>query len=434
MHSLVRALSLAETVADLRAGRIDLQAHVEAALARAGETQPALRAFVPEPGQAARVRADVAALRARSPEPGGGGPPPLFGALLGVKDIIAADGLPTRAGSALPAEVFAMPEATAVSRLRRAGAIVLGKTVTTEFAWLESGATANPHDARRTPGGSSSGSAAAVAAGIVPLALGTQTIGSVLRPAAFCGVVGFKPTYGRVPSDGVIPFSRSVDTVGTFTQDAAGAALAAAALVDGWAPVEAPTGRPVLGVPRGPYLAQAEAEGLAAFERALARLDVAGFRVLDVEALADIEAVNERHADLIAAEFADVHRAWFAEWGALYRGGSAGQYDRGRAVSAAARAAGLSGRAELRDALTRRMAAAGLDAWIAPAAPGPAPLGLETTGSPWMNLPWTHAGLPAIALPAGTVDGMPVGVQVVARAGDDERLLAWALDLEAALR
>ncbi|MDE2641068.1 MAG: amidase family protein, partial [Chloroflexota bacterium] len=105
-----------------------------------------------------------------------------------------------------------------------------------------------------------------------------------------------------------------------------------------------------------------------------------------------------------------------------------------RGVSAAARAAGLAGRAELRDALTRQMAAAGIDAWISPAAPGPAPLGLDATGAPWMNLPWTHAGLPAVALPAGTVEGMPVGVQVVARAGDDERLLAWALDIEAALR
>ncbi len=433
MASLARPLPLADTVDALRAGRVDLEAHVEGALARVEETAPDLRAFVPEPGRAARVRAEVAALRARRPDPDAVGPP-LFGALLGVKDIIAAGGLPTRAGSALPAEVFAMPEATAVSRLRRAGAIVLGKTVTTEFAYLEAGATANPHDPRRTPGGSSSGSAAAVAAGIVPLALGTQTIGSVLRPAAFCGVVGFKPTYGRVPSDGVLPFSRSIDTVGAFTQDVAGAALAAAALVDGWTPAAAPTGRPSLGVPRGPYLEQAQPEGLAAFERALARLDAAGFRVIDVEALADIQAVNERHADLIAAEFADVHRAWFAQWGALYRGGSAGTYDRGRGVSAAARAAGLAGRAELRDALTRRMAAAGIDAWISPAAPGPAPLGLEATGAPRMNLPWTHAGLPAVALPAGTVEGMPVGVQVVARAGDDERLLAWARDIEAALR
>ena len=265
MPSLARPLPLAETVAALRAGRIDLEAHVEAALARAAETAPDLRALLPEPGRAARVRAAVATLRARSPDPGASGPPPLFGALLGVKDIFAVDGLPTRAGSALPAQLFAMPEATSVARLRRAGAIVLGKTVTTEFAYLEAGATANPHDRGRTPGGSSSGSAAAVAAGIVPLALGTQTIGSVLRPAAFCGIVGFKPSYGRVPSDGVIPLSRTVDTVGTFTQDVAGAALAAAALLDGWAPA-GEVGRPLLGVPAGPYLEQAQPRGRAAFD------------------------------------------------------------------------------------------------------------------------------------------------------------------------
>ncbi len=433
MPSLVRPLPLAQTVADLRTGRIDLDAHVEAALARAAETASELRAFVPEPGRVNRVRAEVAALRARSSDARASGRPPLFGALLGVKDIFAVDGLPTRGGSALPAELFAMPEATAVARLRRAGAIVLGKTVTTEFAYLEAGATANPHDRARTPGGSSSGSAAAVAAGIAPLALGTQTIGSVLRPAAFCGIVGFKPSYGRVPSDGVIPLSRTVDTVGTFTQDVAGAVLAAAALLDDWAPADARAGRPTLGVPRGAYLEQAEAEGLAAFERAIDRLRAAGYRVIDVDALADIEAVNVRHADLIAAEFAEVHRDWFAEWGALYRGGTAGLYDRGRRVTASLVAAARTGPAQLRDALTGRMTAAGIDAWIAPAAPGPAPAGLEATGAPRMNLPWTHAGLPAIALPAGAVEGMPVGVQVIARAGDDERLLAWALELEAAL-
>ncbi len=434
MPSLARPLPLAETVAALRAGRTDLAAHVEAALARVDETASELRAFVPEPGRAARVRAEVAALRARSSDPRASGTPPLFGALLGVKDIFAVEGLPTRGGSALPAELFAMPEATSVARLRRAGAIVLGKTVTTEFAYLEAGATANPHDRARTPGGSSSGSAAAVAAGIVPLALGTQTIGSVLRPAAFCGIVGFKPSYGRVPSDGVIPLSRTVDTVGTFTQDVAGAALAAAALLDGWTPLDAPAGRPVLGVPAGPYLEQAQPQGRAAFEQAIGRLEVAGYRVAEVDALADIEAVNARHADLIAAEFADVHRDWFAEWGALYRGGTAGLFDRGRRVSASVLAAARAGPAQLCDALTRQMTASGIDAWIAPAAPGPAPAGLDATGSPRMNLPWTHAGLPAIALPAGTVDGLPVGVQVIARASDDERLLAWALELEAALR
>ena len=163
-------------------------------------------------------------------------------------------------------------------------------------------------------------------------------------------------------------------------------------------------------------------------------MEAAGYRVTEVDALADIEAVNARHDDLIAAEFADVHRDWFAEWGALYRGGTAGLYDRGRRVSASALAAARAGPAQLRDILTRRMTASGIDAWIAPAAPGPAPAGLDATGSPRMNLPWTHAGLPAITLPAGTVDGLPVGVQVIARAGDDERLLAWALELEAALR
>ena len=300
---------------------------------------------------------------------------------------------------------------------------------------MEAGATANPHDQTRTPGGSSSGSAAAVAAGIVPLALGSQTVGSVLRPAAFCGVVGFKPTYGRIPIDGVIPFSPSVDTVGTFTQDVAGAALASAVLIDDWAPPQpVPGSRPVLGVPDGPYLDQTQPDGRAAFEGALARLAQAGFEIVRVDALPDIEAINARHNALNAAEFAMVHRDWFAQWGALYRGGSAALFDRGRAVSVASVRSGREGRGRLRDELTRLMDACGIDAWVAPAAPGPAPLGLDTTGVTAMNLPWTHAGLPAIALPAGSGKGMPVGVQAAARFGEDERLLVWAEGLEVPLR
>ncbi|PZC48556.1 MAG: Asp-tRNAAsn/Glu-tRNAGln amidotransferase A subunit [Chloroflexi bacterium] len=427
MVSLAHSLPLAPTLADLRDGGLDLAGHVDAALERLESLEPRLRAFVPEAGRAERVRAAARALADSASRP------PLFGALVGVKDIFAIDGLPMRAGSALPAEAFAMPESAAVRRLLEAGALVLGKTVTTEFAFMEAGATANPHDQTRTPGGSSSGSAAAVAAGIVPLALGSQTVGSVLRPAAFCGVVGFKPTYGRIPIDGVIPYSPSVDTVGTFTQDVAGAALVAAVLIDDWAPPQ-PGPRPVLGVPDGRYLEQTQPDGRAAFEGALARLAQAGFEIVRVDALPDVEAINARHNALNAAEFAMVHRDWFAQWGALYRGGSAALFDRGRVVSAELVRVGREGRGRLREELTRLMDVGGIDAWVAPAAPGPAPLGLDTTGVTAMNLPWTHAGLPAIALPAGSVDGMPVGVQAAARFGEDERLLVWAERLEVPLR
>ena len=214
--SLTSEAPLVELADALRSGRQPLDEYIGETCARIEQLEPRIRALLPEPGRRERLIAEAKALRERFPEPDRR--PPLFGILVGVKDIINANGFPTRAGSTLPPEVFAGPEATCVRRLRAAGALVLGKTVTTEFAYLDPGPTANPSDPARTPGGSSSGSAAAVAAGYAPLALGSQTVGSVIRPAAFCGVVGFKPSYDRIPTDGVLCFSRSVDCVGLFAQ------------------------------------------------------------------------------------------------------------------------------------------------------------------------------------------------------------------------
>jgi len=155
---------------------------------------------------------------------------------VGIKDIFHVDGFVTRAGTRVPPERFAGPEAASVALLREAGALIAGKTVTTEFAYFEPGPTRNPHNPAHTPGGSSSGSAAAVAAGLCQLALGTQTIGSVIRPAAFCGVVGFKPSFGRIPTSGLVYFSRTIDHVGLFTQDLDGMELAASVLCRDWQP------------------------------------------------------------------------------------------------------------------------------------------------------------------------------------------------------
>ncbi|MFC7165241.1 amidase family protein [Halospeciosus flavus] len=200
------------------------------------------------------------------------------------------------------------PESTAWTRLADAGAVPLGKTVTAEFAYFAPGPTRNPHDPGRTPGGSSSGSAAAVAAGLCPLALGTQTVGSVVRPAAFCGVVGVKPSFGRVPTDGVVPVSTSVDHVGWFTQDVAGAELAAAVLCDDWDTLPESGFRPTLGVPAEAYLDQADEVGRRRFEAQLDALDQAGYEIVRTDVLDDVEAVNERHERLMAGEMALVHR------------------------------------------------------------------------------------------------------------------------------
>ena len=405
---------------------------LDALRARFDAIEPTLQAFVREPGRWERVAREVDALAQLWPDPAAR--PPLSGLPVGIKDIFHVRGLPTHAGSAVPPEELAGGEGPAVARLRAAGAVVLGKTVTTEFAYFAPGPTTNPRAPGRTPGGSSSGSAAAVAAGLVPLALGTQTIGSICRPAAYCGVVGFKPSYERVPRDGVVPLAPSLDHVGWLAADLDLAVSAAAVLLDGWRGEPPAAGRPALAVPDGPYLERASAEGRAAFEAVVARLERAGLPVRRVSAMPDFADVDARHRLLVAADAAAVHARWYERHGARYHAETRALVERGRAADSAQVARALDGRARLRGELHALMAREAIDAWLSPAAPGPPPLGLGATGDPVMNLPWTHAGMPALALPAGTdAQGLPVGLQLAARFGDDEELLAWGRSVAAAL-
>ena len=425
---LVAPRPLADVQAELVA---DLKRYVNETCDRIETADPQLRAVLPEPDRRERLLREAAALEEHFPEIGAR--PPLFGVLVGVKDIFNVDGFDTRAGSAVPAESFAGAEASCVTRLKEAGALILGKTVTTEFAYFDPGATTNPHDATHTPGGSSSGSAAAVAAGFAPLALGSQTVGSVIRPAAFCGVVGFKPSYERVRLDGVLPFSPSVDTVGWFTADVASAEAAAQVIVADWKPPEEPAHPPVLAVPDGPYLAQVSHDGEDAFESAIVELAATGLEIRRVPALAEIAAINERHTFLTAAGFASIHARRFRDYGGLVRGKSSMFFDIGRGSDGAIVDQAKAGRLQLRRELELQMTDEGVDAWVSPSAIGPAPEGLETTGDPAMNLPWTHAGLPTITLPAGSVGGLPVGLQISGRFKADEQLLGWATQIEATL-
>jgi Asp-tRNA(Asn)/Glu-tRNA(Gln) amidotransferase A subunit family amidase len=390
-----------------------------------------VQAFVPEEERAERVRAEAEALEDHFGD--AEEKPPLYGVPVGVKDIFHVDGFHTRAGSDLPPDVLAGPQAEAVTALRNAGAVVMGKTVTTEFAYFAPGPTRNPHSLDHTPGGSSSGSAAAVAAGMTPLALGTQTVGSVIRPASFCGVVGVKPSYDRVPSGGVLPLAESADHVGYFTQDAAGARVAAEVLYSEWETPPETLDRPVIGVPHENYLEQADGAMLDGFEAALGRLQDAGYEVRRTDALADIAAINERHERLVAAEAALEHAVLYDAYGERYADGTVNLLDDGWDVTVRQLSDARLSRRALRDGLADTMENAGVDVWAAPAAPGPAPLGIDDTGDPVMNLPWTHAGLPTLGLPAGTVDGLPIGVQFAAGFGADEQLLAWAASLESAL-
>lgn len=425
--TLLRDAPLAASIEALRSGAIDLASHVDGLCDRLEAIEERVRAFVPEPGRRERLHDAAAVLERRWPTPAAR--PPLYGAAVGVKDIIAVDGLPTRGGSMVPPEALAMPQAEVVTALVEAGALIVGKTVTTEFAAMDPGPTANPHDPRRTPGGSSSGSAAAVAAGTAQLALGSQTVGSVIRPAAFCGVVGFKPSYGRIPTSGVLYYSRSVDHIGLFAQDVEGLRVAAGVVIADWREVEE-AAAPVLGVPEGPYLAQADPEGVTGFEVALVRLEGHGVEVRRVPLLDDIDEINRRHNALTLAEFAEEHAERFAQFGGLYRPRNATNMDRAREQAPDAADAGRAGRAELREALHAAMSEHGIDLWASPPATGPAPIGLDTTGNPIMNLPWTHSGVPTVTLPAGRAEGVPLGLQLSGRFGEDETVLAQAAQLQ----
>ncbi len=423
---------LADTVTALRSGQDDLLEYIDAMCDRVDAVDPEVQALLPEPERRERLLHAAAELQARFPDPANR--PPLYGLLVGIKDIFHVDGFPTLAGTQLPPRLFAGPEATCITALRQAGGLILGKTVTTEFAYYEPGPTHNPHALDHTPGGSSSGSAAAVAAGLCPLTLGTQTVGSVIRPSAFCGIVGFKPSYGRIVTDGVVPFAVSADHVGLMTQDAAGMLLAAAQLCQGWHtpdPVAYAAVKPVLGIPEGPYLAQALPESLSALAMQIRLFEKAGYTVRPVHAFTDIVAIAQRHEAMIAAEMAAVHRAWFDAYADQYRPHTATLIRQGQAISEADLATARAGRTALRREIEELMEQAGIDLWICPAATGTAPAGLAATGDPAMNLPWTHAGLPTVTLPAGPAEnGLPLGLQCVAPFMADERLLAWAVALE----
>ncbi|MFH8379856.1 amidase [Kitasatospora sp. NPDC018058] len=430
-ESFVRPRSLTGAAAGLRSGAPGLTEHVDRLCALVERVDPLIQAFVPEPGRHGRLRARARELAARYPEPAGR--PPLYGVAVGVKDIVHVDGLPTHGGSALPPGVLAGPQAVVVDRLLAAGAMVAGKTVTAEFAASAPGPTRNPHHPGHTPGGSSSGSAAAVAAGLVPLAIGTQTVGSVIRPAAYCGVVGFRPTYGRIPIAGVIPNAPSFDTLGVFTADLAGAALAASLLCDDWR-TGATTDPPVLGVPDGSYLERAEPAALRAFEGWVERLERAGLTVRRVPLFPDFAEVTRQLQNVNRFELARSHADWFARFGGLYRPETVASIRVGQGVAAEDRAAALQFRQRLREQVAAATAEAGVDLWLAPSATGGAPEGLHSTGDAVMSLPWSFLGLPALSLPAGrTAAGLPLGLQVIGAAGGDERLLAQAAVLEGVL-
>jgi Asp-tRNA(Asn)/Glu-tRNA(Gln) amidotransferase A subunit family amidase len=419
-------------IESLRSGATTLPEFLSQVETRYAERESSVHAFIAEDNRFTRLQHDADALLFSYPDVITR--PRLFGALAGVKDIFHVEGFITQAGSRLPADVLQGKEAESVMRLKEAGALIFGKTVTTEFAYFSPGPTRNPHNPEHTPGGSSSGSAAAVAAGICQLALGTQTIGSIIRPASFCGVVGVKPTYERISRHGVIPLSPSLDHVGFFTVDVETAIHAAHVLYKDWNEPTQPLKKPRLGIPDGAYLQSASQEGFAHFENVCKLLEHAGYVLQHIQIMPDFAEVRARHDVIMSAEAAQVHAEWFERYADLYSTKFTELIRRGQNIANDQLQSALTARDNFRADMRRTFLDHNIDLWICPSTVGAAPKGLEGTGDPVLNLPWTQAGLPAINLPAGkNQDGLPLGLQAVGNWHKDESLLFWAKDLEKVL-
>lgn len=392
--------------------------------------EPSILAFIPEANRFERLQKEAKELLSRYPDPKNR--PPLFGMLVGVKDIFHADGFTTQAGSKLPADELQGHEAASVTQLKNAGALIMGKTVTTEFAYFTPGPTRNPHHPEHTPGGSSSGSAAAVGVGLCEIALGTQTIGSVIRPAAFCGAVGFKPTYERISRAGVIPLSPTFDHIGFFTKDVPTAKQTATVLITDWQ-LESTKPKATLGIPEGPYLACASDYALACFDSICQSLADAGYELRRVRVMDDYQEIRNRHDAIMSFDAAHVHQEWFRKHESLYSPKFTDLIRRGQAVTNLH--SHLEARDDFRDQMTQTMTDEGIDLWICPPTVGPAPRGLDSTGDPVMCLPWTQIGFPAISIPTTkNEEGLPMGLQVVGKWNSDESLLAWAEEIEKVVR
>ena len=352
-------------------------------------------------------------------------PGPLSGWALGVKDIIDVAGLPTLAGSTLPDSRPAVSDSPIVTQLREAGAIILGKTVTTEFACFDPSPTRNPWNHHHTPGGSSSGSAAAVAVGMCLAAIGTQTGGSIIRPAAYCGVCGLKPTFGRLNMSGIVPVSTSLDHVGPIAGSVADLLVLFAVLADE-VPVVGGQDKPLrIGVIESVLEETPCQETVALVRQAISSLGDAGALVSKCALPTGFAELREYHWRIMAREAADYHRRWFPEHRNAYGARIAAMLDEGLAITDEAYQEARSHQRQLSAEIDR--AAGNIDLLLTPATPTPSLADLDTTGDPRFNSPWSYVGLPVVTFPIGlSASGMPIGVQWIGRRGEDQRLLSAA--------
>jgi len=440
----LHALTLTEAADRIAAGKFSARALADAQLTRIAATDAAIEAWAhldPAQVRAAAKRCDAAHMPRSDPAHAERGDSvritrrgPLHGIGIGVKDIIATADQPTQMGSPVCAGHRPKADAACVARLKRAGGFVFGKTVTTELAYFHPGKTKNPWNPRHTPGGSSSGSAAAVAAGHVAGAIGTQTNGSVIRPAAYCGVVGFKPSKDAIAPEGVHVFSETLDQVGTFTRSVADAARLASVLAEpaAIAPIPAVLAK----APRFAYLGdfpwtELDCDDDDEREAAATRLRLEA-DIVQVDFPREWREANRLHRTIMFYECArnlaplqDRERARLSvELNAAI--------DDGRRIARADFDAAIEARRQAIALFTRWLD--GYDAILAPSAPSAAPAGLASTGDPSCCTLWSLLGFPAISLPVGlNAEKLPIGLQIASPAGSDDRLLAVAAWAEARL-
>ena len=373
----------------------------------------------------------LAAARQRDAEPTRG---PLHGIPIAVKDLIDTVDMPTAYGSSIYRGHRPAADASCVALARATGAVVLGKTVTTEFAAFTPGKTANPRNPAHTPGGSSSGSAAAVADGMVPLAFGTQTAGSIIRPAAYCGCIGYKPSFGLINRAGVKPLADSLDTIGVLAGTVEDAAFFAGVLSERSAlrHLATPSEAPRFGLYRTPMWDEAEPATATALDTAREALERVGAAVAELAIAPEHHGLAEAQNTIMRFETVRAFAYERIEHSAELSPPFAQMLDAGMTIGTDEYDRALARAAEARAGLDAFFGSC--DAVLVPAAPGEAPVGLGNTGDPIFNRMWTLLGVPCVTLPARWAEsGLPTGVQLVGQIGDDARLMACAAFLERAL-
>jgi aspartyl-tRNA(Asn)/glutamyl-tRNA(Gln) amidotransferase subunit A len=434
--------TISAAAAAVRAGRLSPVDLLASCVGRIDRSEERVRAWVFVDREGARAQAEERAAEARAGRWRG----PLHGIPLAIKDIFDVFDWPTAAGSRRWQHSCARADATAVGRLRAAGAVFVGKTVTTAYASFDPPPTRNPWDPARTPGGSSSGSAAALACGMCLGALGSQTGGSITRPAAYCGVAGCKPTFGRVSVHGVVPLAHSMDHVGPMARcvrdlavllqtiagpDPYDPGCAARAVPDWSAALAGPLRPPRLGRLRGLFEEHAEPAALRALDSAGERFRARGAEIADVALPAGFAEVTARHQTVMAVESAEYHAPRLRRHPDDYPPRIRGLLEEGLACPAPEYARCKSHQEELRRLTLGCLE--GVDALLMPSATGPAPPA-DTTGDPVFHRPWSYIGFPTVCFPTGmSPEGLPLGVQLAGRPWGEGDVLAAAAWCEEAL-